>query len=127
MLVYSFSLQIYTKMYSMPNGEQVQEGEASEGESADYRSEDGSDANDDDSSCGEEVESPPHSERRSKQTHDPAGGCGKAGVSSAQVLKRTRTSTPEPMEKAPKQPKVAPTNTRKALPKIKVDVLVASA
>ena len=94
----------------MPNGEQVQEG----GESADWKSEDESDDDDDDSSSGEEVDSPPRSERRSKQTHDPAGGRGKVVGSSAQVLKRTRTSTPEPTEKAPKQPKVAPTMTRTA-------------
>ena len=113
-------------MYSMLNGEQVQEGEASGGESADWKSEDESDDDDDDSSSGEEVDSPPHSERRSKQMHDPTGGRGKAVASSAQVLKRTRTSTPEPTEKAPKQPKVGPAKTRKALPKIKVDVPVAS-
>nr|XP_040251980.1 dynactin subunit 1-like [Aegilops tauschii subsp. strangulata] len=115
------------KMYTMLNGEQFQEGAESEGESADWKSDDESDDDDDDSSSGEGVDSPPHSERRSKQTQDPAGGRGKVVASSAQVLKRTRTSTPEPTEKAPKQPKVAPTKTRKALPKIKVDVPVASA
>ena len=111
----------------MPNGEQVQEGVESGGESGDWKYEDESHDDDDDSSSGKEVDSPPHSERRSKQTHDPIGGRGKAVASSAQVLKRTWTSTPEPTEKAPKQPKVVPTTTRKALPKIKVDVPIAFA
>ena len=114
-------------MYSMPNVEHVQEGEASGGESTDGKSDDEEWEESEDSSISEEVDSPPRSERRSKQTHDPAGGRGKVVGSSAQVLKRTRTSTPEPTEKASKQPKVAPTKTRKALPKIKVDIPVASA
>ena len=114
-------------MYSMSNGEQVWEGAESGGESADYKSEVESDDDDDDSSNGEEVDSSPRFERRSKKMHDPAGGRAKAVASSAQVLKRTRTSTPELTKKAPKQPKVAPTKTLKALPKIKLDVLIASA
>ena len=114
-------------MYSMPNGEQVQEGEASGGESADGKSDDEDEEESEDSSSGEEVDSPPCSERRSKQKHDPASVRGKAVASSAHASKRTRTSAPESTEKAPKQPKVVPTKTRKALPKIKVDVPVASA
>ncbi|XBI12103.1 hypothetical protein VPH35_139019 [Triticum aestivum] len=114
-------------MYSMPNGEQVQEGMESGGESADWKSDDESDEDSEDSSSSEEVDSPPRSEKRSKQSHDLAGGCDKAALPSTQDSKRTRTSTPDPSEKAAKQPKVAPTKPRKALPKIKVDVPVASA
>ena len=110
----------------MPIGEQVQEGAESGGESADWRSDDESDEENEDSSSSEEVDSPPRSERRSKQKHDLVGGRGKAIAPSMQASKRTRTSTPDPIEKAPKQPKVAPTKPRKALPKIKVDVPVAS-
>nr|XP_020162659.1 uncharacterized protein LOC109748012 [Aegilops tauschii subsp. strangulata] len=97
------------------------------GESADWKSDDESDEESADSSSSEEVDSPPCSEKRSKHSHDPAGGYGKVAPPSMQVLKQTRTSTPDPPEKAPKQPKVAPTKPRKALPKIKVDVPVASA
>lgn len=114
-------------MYSMPNGDQAQEGEASADESTQWQSGDSDEEESNDSSSSEEVESPPCSERRSKQTHDPAGGRGKAIASSTQASKRARTSTLDPTEKAPKQPKVAPAKPRKALPKIKVDVPVASA
>ena len=111
----------------MPNGEQVQEGMESGGESADWKSDDESDEDSEDSSSSEEVDSPPRSEKRSKQSHDLEGGCDKAALPSTHASKRTRTSTPDPSEKAAKQPKVAPTKPRKALPKIKVDVPVASA
>ena len=111
----------------MTNGDLAQEGEASADKRAQWQSGDSDEEESGDSSSNEEVESPPHSERLSKQTHDPAGGRGKAVASSAKIPKRTRTSTPEPTEKAPKQAKVAPPKLRKALPKIKVDVPVASA
>jgi hypothetical protein len=119
-----FDLQIYTEMYSMPNGEQDQEGEASGGESGDEKSNEEDEEESEDSSDGEEVDSPPRSERRSKQTHDPASIRGKA---TAQTSKRTRTSSPVPTEKAAKQLKVAPPKPRKALPRIKINVPVASA
>ena len=55
-------------MYSMPNWEQEQalEGEASGGESGEGVSDGEGDRGSDDSSAGEEVESPPRRERRSK-------------------------------------------------------------
>ena len=111
----------------MPNGEQLQEGEESEGGSADWQSGDDSEEGNEDSGSSEEVDSPPCSERRSKQSHDPAGGRGKIVAPSTKVPKCTRTSTLDPMEKAVKHPKVLPPKPRKALPKIKVDVPVASA
>ena len=111
----------------MPNGEQVQEGMESTYESGDWQSPDDNEDDSDDSDNSEEVDSPPHSKHRPKQSQDPAGGRGKTAPPSTQVQKRTRTSSPEPLEKAAKQPKVALPKTRKALPKIKVDVHVASA
>ena len=111
----------------MPNREQVQEGTESTYESGDWQSPDDHEGDSDDSGSGEEVASPPRSEHRSKQSQDPAGRQGKAGPPSAQVQKRIRTSSPEPIEKAAKQLKTAPSKPRKTLPKIKMDVPVASA
>ena len=55
-------------MYSMPNGEQEQdlEGEASGGDNGEWTSDGEGCGESDDSSDEEEVESPPHRERRSK-------------------------------------------------------------
>nr|XP_020181508.1 transcription initiation factor IIF subunit alpha-like [Aegilops tauschii subsp. strangulata] len=110
---------IYTKMYSMPNGEQFQEGEESTDESGDWQSSGDDDDDSDDSECSEMADSPPCSERRTKQPQDPSGGRGKAAPPSAQGQKRTRTSSPGPSKETAKQPKVAPTKPRKAFPKIK--------
>ena len=115
----------------MPNGEQAleqdHEGEDSAEESGDWESPDDDDEDESDESDNEEVaDSPPRSERRSKQHHDPAGGCGKAVASSTQGHKRTRSSTPELTEKIAKQPKINLSKARKTLPKIKMDVPVAS-
>ena len=118
-------------MHSMPNGEQAlvqdQEGDDSAEESGEWESpgeeeEEESEESDEE----EEVDSPPRSERRSKQQQDPAGGRGKNIGPSANTQKRTRTSTPEPTEKVAKQPKVAPPKSRRTLPRIKMDVSVAS-
>ena len=88
----------------MPNGEQEQdpEGEASGGESSEWRSDDEEDEDSDDPSDEEEVDSPPHRERRSKLTHDPASARGKATAQTGQSSKHPRTSSPAPTEKAPK-------------------------
>ena len=85
-------------MYSMTNGEQYQEGVESDGDSGDIQYADDSE----DSGRSEEVDSPPRSERHSKQSQDPAGGRGKEAPSNLQASKHTRTSTPEPSEKAAK-------------------------
>ena len=114
----------------MPNGEQeqYQEGEESGGESMDWQSDGGEEEEEsEDSSSGEEVESPPRNERRSKNKHDPASVRGKVALPTGQTSKCTRTSSPVPTEKAPKQPKVVAPKSRKTLPKIKIDVPVASA
>ena len=74
----------------------------------------------------EAVDSPPRSERRSKQRHDPVNRRGKAVASSAPSHKRARSPTPELTETVPKQPKANPSKARKALPRIKMDIPVAS-
>ena len=112
----------------MPNGEQeqYQEGEESGGESMDWQSNGGEEEESEDSSSGEEVESPPSNESRSKH-HDPTSIRGKVAKPTGQTSKRIQTSSPVPTEKASKQPKVAASKSRKTLPKIKIDVHVASA
>ena len=113
----------------MPNGEQAleqyHEGEDSAEESGEWESPAGDEEESDES--GDEVaDSPPRSERRSKQHHDPAGRRGKAVASSAPSQKRARSSTPELAEKVTKQPKINPSKARKTLPRIKMDIPVAS-
>ena len=115
----------------MPNGEQAlaqdHEGEDSAGESGECESP--GEEEEEESEESDEVEEadwPPHSERRSKQQHDPSGGHRKSVAQSANTQKRTRTTTPELTEKVAKQPKVVPPKARKTLPRIKMDVPVAS-
>ena len=115
----------------MPNGEQDleqdQEGEASAEESGEWESsEEEEEEESEESDDEEEVDSTSRSERQSKQHHDPAGGHVKNVAPSTHTQKRTWTSTPEPIEKVTKQPKVAPPKARKTLPWIKMDVPVAS-
>ena len=50
----------------MPNGGQYQEGVESDGESGDFKYADDSEDDNEDSGSSEEVDSPPHSERRSR-------------------------------------------------------------
>ena len=116
-------------MYSMPNREQEQalEGEASGGESGEWTSDGEGDGGSDDSSGGEEVESPPRRERRSKLDQERPSARDKATAPAGQSSKRPRISLPTPTEKAPKHPRVVEPKTRKALPKIKIDIPVASA
>ena len=116
-------------MYSMPNGEREQDpkGDESGGESGEWHSHEEEDEESDDPSDEEEVDSPPRRERRSKLTHDPASARDKVAVQTGQSSKRPRTSSPAPTEKALKQSKVVPQKTRKALPRIKIDIPVASA
>ena len=111
----------------VPNGEQHLGGAESEGVSAAIDYADDSDDDNDDSDDDEEVESPPRIEQHTKQSQDPAVDHDKATTSSVRTPKRTRTSTPDPMEKTAKQAKVIPPKPRKALPRIKVTVPIASA
>ena len=115
----------------MPNGEQAleqdHEGEDSAEESGEWESPANDDEDESDESGDEEVvDSLLRSERRSKQHHDPAGSRGKVVASSAPSQKRARSSTPELAEKVTKQPKINPSKARKTLPRIKMDVPVAS-
>ena len=116
-------------MYSVPNGEQEQdpEGEASGGDSGEWDSNGGGDEESDDPSEEEEVESPPRRERRSKLDQERPSAREKAIAQTGQSSKRPQTSSPTPTEKASKHPKVAKQKPRKALPKIKIDIPVASA
>ena len=115
----------------MPNGEQAleqdYEGEDNAEESGEWESPTVDDEGESDESDDEEVvDSPPCSDHPSKQHHDPAGRRGKAVASSTPSQKRARSSTPELAEKVTKQPKINPSKARKTLPKIKMDVPVAS-
>ena len=116
-------------MYSMPNGEQEQdpEGEASGGDSGERHSDGEGDEESDNPSDEEEVESPPRRERRSKLDQERLSAREKAIAQAGQSSKRPRTSSPTPSKKASKHPKVADSKLRKALPKIKIDIPVASA
>ena len=125
-LVNFLSSQIYTEMYSLPNGDSGQEVEEGTGDAAEWKSEEETEESEENSS-GEEVESPPRVERRSKEKNDPGAARPQVGPSGSRTPKRTRTTTPEPAEKTPKQPKVTTTKPRRALPRIKVDVPIASA
>lgn len=120
-------LQAFMKMYSpVLNGEHFTEGVESANESTDIDYANNSEDESDDSDHSEEVDSPPHTEHRTKQTQDPVTSRGKAMVSSGRNPKRTRTPTPGPTEKTAKQAKVIPPKPRKALPRIKVTVPIAS-
>ena len=115
----------------MPNGEQAleqdQEGGDSTEESGEWESPaDGEDDQSDESDDEEVADSPPRSEHRSKQRHDPVSRRGKAVASSAPSHKRARSPTPDLTEKVTKQPKANPSKSRKTLPRIKMDVHVAS-
>ena len=122
-------------MYSMPNGVQEQDVEegASGGESGEGHSDAEEDEESDESNDDEEVDSPPRRERRSKHAHDPASAPGLVAAPTGQSSKHPKTSSPTPIKKAPKQPKVVPppapkapkaTSSKlpKALPRIKVTV-----
>ena len=94
----------------MPNGEQAleqdHEGEDSAEESGEWESPADDDEDESDESDDEEVaDSPPRSEHRSKQHHDPAGRRGKAVASSAPSQKRARSSTPELAERSLSSPR----------------------
>ena len=115
-------------MYSpVPNGGQPHEGVGSEEDSGSISDgEDGEGGSDDSGSDDVEVVSPPRTEGRLKQRHDPEPGRGRAGGSTTRGSKRSRTSTPEPIEKVVKQPKVTTTKPRKALPRIIAAVPIVS-
>ena len=128
-MVLPASFQAIIEVYSMPNGEQEQvlEGKVSGGDSGEWTSDGEGDGGSDDSSDGEEVESPPRRERRSKLDQERPSAREKAIAQTGQSSKRPRTSSPTPTEKESKHLKVAEQKPRKVLPKIKIDIPVASA
>ena len=115
-------------MYSpVPNGGQNLEGLGSEEDSDSISDDEDSDGGSDDSGSDEvEVVSPSRTEGHFKKSHDPALDHGRTGGSTTRSSKRSRTATPEPTEKIAKQPKVTTTKPRKALPRIIVNVSIAS-
>ena len=116
-------------MYSpVPNGEQLEEGEVSAGDSVDEGHVDDSEEEEYDSEeSDDEVPSPPRHERRTKRNQDPEAVPSKTVASSTRSSKRGQVATPESTEKAAKQPKPDVPKLRKALPCIKIQVPVASA
>jgi hypothetical protein len=118
-------------MYSpVPNGEQPEDGEESAGDSVDVDYADDSEGSDDDLEEIEEGEveaqAPSRIERRTKQREDPEAAPSKTLVSSTRNPKRDRAATSGSTEKAAKQPKPDAPKPRKALPRIKIAVPVAS-
>lgn len=117
-------------MYSpVPNGGRSWHdgGEESAGGSVDTDYADDGEGGDDDSEESEEdVPSPPRTEQRSKQRQDPAALPSKTLASRTRNPKRDRAATSESTEKVAKQPNSAPPKPRKALPRMKIIVSVAS-
>ena len=115
-------------MYSpVPNGEQPEDGEESAGGSADVDYADDSEGSDDDlEEIEEEVQARPRIERRTKQREDPEAAPSRTLASSTRNPKRDRAATPGLTEKAAKQPRSDTPKPRKALPRIKIAVPVAS-
>lgn len=116
----------------VPNGEQLEDGEVSAGGSVDGEraddSEDDEDEEEDSEWVGSEDDapSPRRKERRSKLNQDPEAAPSKTVASSTRNIKRGRTTTSESTEKASKQPKPDVPKPRKALPRMKIQVPVAS-
>ena len=115
-------------MYSpVPNGEQPDDEEGSTGGSADvYYADDSEDSGDDLEEGKVEVQALPRIERRTKQREDPEAVPSKTLVSSTRNPKRDRAATSEPTEKVAKQPRSDAPKPRKALPLMKITVLVTS-
>ena len=80
----------------------------------------GDDSDEEEEEEEEEEVAPPRSERRSKLVHDPVTERGKGVTTATQSTKRPRTTSPVPTEKAPKQPRVAPSKPAKVLLKMKM-------
>ena len=114
----------------VPNGEQPVGGAESEHGSVGGSYAEDSEEGSEDSEGSDDAESSQSPEQRyehgSKRAQDPSVDPEKEATPSAKTPKRTRTSSPAPTEKAAKQPKVTTPKPRKALPRIKVAVPVAS-
>jgi hypothetical protein len=116
----------------VPNGEQLEEGEVSEGDSVDEERADdseGADGGEEDSewiASEDDALGQRRKERRSKQNQDPEAVPSKTVASSTRNSKRGRNPTPESAGKAPKLSKPGVSKARKALPRMKITVPVAS-
>jgi hypothetical protein len=115
-------------MYSpVPNGEHPDEEEGSVDGSADGDYADDSEGSDDDLEEDEvEAQVPSRTERHTKQQNDPEVAPSKTVASSTRNPKRDRVATSGSTEKAAKQLKPDAPKPRKALPRIKITVPVAS-
>ncbi|KAI4996189.1 hypothetical protein ZWY2020_046780, partial [Hordeum vulgare] len=118
----------WTNLHSpVPNGEQFNLGGESEGGSVDSEYVDDSEESEDASEDSEEEEqSPPHREPQTKQRHDPSAAPNKTIASSRRSVKRDRAVAPDSPEKVAKQPKPDALKLRKALPRMRIVVPVAS-
>ncbi|KAI4974960.1 hypothetical protein ZWY2020_048567 [Hordeum vulgare] len=118
----------WTNLHSpVPNGEQFDLGEESEGGSADSEYVDDIEESEDASEDSEEEEqSPPCREPRTKQRHDPSAAPSKTVASSSRSMKRDRAVAPDSTEKDATQPKPDAPKLRKALPRMRIAMPVAS-
>jgi hypothetical protein len=110
----------------VPNGEQLKDGEVRAGSSADVDIVENSEGSNDDSEESEDEVQSPHSERRSKRGQDPEAVPSKTVASSTRNMKHGWAAMPESTEKATKQPRYDAPKPRKALPRMKIQVPVAS-
>ena len=115
-------------MYSpVPNGEQPDDEEGSTGGSADLDYvEDSEGSGDDPEGSEEEIQFPLRTEHHSKQRQDPAAIPSRTLASSTRNPKRDCAATSESTEKAAKQHRSDAPKPRKALPRMKIAVPVAS-
>lgn len=112
----------------MPNGEQFDLGVESEGGNIDSDYVDDSEESEDDSDDSEEGnQSPPRPNSRSKQRHDPTTVSNKTLASNNNSVKHDRTNATDSVEKVAKQPTSDTAKPWKALPRMRIVVLVASA
>ena len=110
----------------VPKGKHLTEGGESEGEGDGVDYADAREDSNDDSEESEEVDSPPRTELRSELNPDQAAN---QGIRPRCRLSGTRSTLGPQLqirEKTVKQPKVAQSKCRKALPRIKVAVPIAS-
>ena len=124
-------LQEWTDLHSpVLNGNTLDLGEGSMEDSA--RSEDYVDDSEEmeeeeSEESEEEDSSPSRPEPRTKQRHDPAGTPSKPLAPSGRIAKRVTGSSGEPVEQHAKVSKPSGPKPRKALPRMRITVPVASA
>ncbi|KAI5016277.1 hypothetical protein ZWY2020_006128 [Hordeum vulgare] len=118
----------WTNMHSpIPNRDQFEIGGESEGGSveSDY-ADDSEERKDDSGDSEEENQSLPRPESWSKHRHDPKDAPSKTLASISRNMKRDRAVATDSAEKCAKQPKPGVPKSRKALPRMRIVVPVAS-